>query len=127
MSLLKTIFSFLIFFVGSSSTWAYDSISLDELKKAHDQKSKDTLFLDVRSPGEFAEGHIPGSQNIDFRKVPSQLETIKKYKEIYVYCKSGGRASHSCRFLQSKGLNVKCADRFGFDSWKSQKYKVQKP
>lgn len=60
------------------------------------------LILDVRSPEEYAEGHIPGAVNIHFREVPNQLDAIRELAregEIIVYCERGVRAGIAERSL----------------------------
>lgn len=53
------------------------------------------LILDVRTPGEFEEGHIPGATHIDHRDIDARLHEIDSYKEsaVVVYCLSGMRAA----------------------------------
>ena len=69
-------------------------------------KNKKNVLLDVRTPEEFAEGHVPGAINIDvknnnFTDEISKLDTKKNY---YIYCKSGVRAKLATEKMQEKGL-----------------------
>lgn len=56
------------------------------------------LLLDVRTPEEFAEGHVEGAINIDHTEVAGRLDEIRSlvggdvHKPVVVYCKSGRRA-----------------------------------
>ncbi len=52
------------------------------------------LLLDVRSPGEFASGHLPGAVNIPFDELPGRTEEIAEFRApgVIVYCESGRRA-----------------------------------
>jgi rhodanese-related sulfurtransferase len=64
------------------------------------------LILDVRSPTEFAAGHIPGALNIPYRQVPSRLAELAAYQEqaIVVYCEVGIRAGIAQVALEQAGF-----------------------
>lgn len=65
------------------------------------------LILDVRSPQEYAEGHVPGAINIPHNQIGSRLAEIgsQKDKDIILYCEIGGRASAAANTLQAAGFN----------------------
>ncbi|MDH4234717.1 MAG: rhodanese-like domain-containing protein, partial [Gallionella sp.] len=65
------------------------------------------LILDVRSPQEYAEGHIPGAVNISFDQLSSRLAEIGSYKDkdVVLYCKSGRRAGIAANTLQAAGFS----------------------
>ncbi len=62
------------------------------------------VLLDVRTPQEYKEGHIPGSKNVSLQTI-SEIESITKKKEtpLYVYCHSGARSSRAVSMLQRMG------------------------
>ena len=62
------------------------------------------FLVDVRTPGEFAEGHVKGSVNIPLNTVASQLSKFKNKKNIVVFCRSGGRSSQAKSILNQKGF-----------------------
>jgi phage shock protein E len=67
-------------------------------------KGDPSLFvLDVRTPQEFAAGHVPGAVNIPYDQVASQLGEIPKDKDVVLYCKSGRRAGIAAEVLQASG------------------------
>ncbi|MBY0067295.1 rhodanese-like domain-containing protein [Empedobacter falsenii] len=69
-------------------------------------KSKKNVLLDVRTPEEFAEGHVPGAVNIDVKN-PNFEEEIQKLdtkKNYFIYCKSGVRAKLATEKMQEKGF-----------------------
>jgi len=72
-------------------------------------------IVDVRSPGEFSGGHVPGSLNIPLNKIPDSIERIKSLKgPVVLCCASGMRSSQATDFLKSKG--VECLNGGGWSS-----------
>jgi rhodanese-related sulfurtransferase len=68
-------------------------------------KEKKGTLLDVRSPMEFEENHIPGAINIPLDMVESNIKQILELqKPIVVYCLSGGRSSTAKSILQQNGI-----------------------
>jgi rhodanese-related sulfurtransferase len=76
--------------------------------KAHQLVKDDgALLVDVRSPGEFAGGHIPGALNVPLPELGARApELTKKGKPIVVYCASGMRSASASRVLQRAGAQV---------------------
>ena len=62
------------------------------------------VLLDVRSPQEYREGHIPGSQNVPLQQLDN-VEEVAENKEtaLYVYCHSGMRSRQAVSLLQAMG------------------------
>ena len=62
------------------------------------------ILLDVRSPQEYREGHIPGSQNIPLQTI-DKVRTVAENKDtpLYVYCYSGGRSRQAVQMLRQMG------------------------
>lgn len=73
-------------------------------------QAKPPLLLDVRSPREFAEGHLPGAVNIPHDQLASRLSEIDRDHWVLVYCKSGVRASMAERVLVEEGVEVRQID-----------------
>jgi phage shock protein E len=66
---------------------------------------KEGAFLvDVRTPGEFSEGHVKGSVNIPLDTIPNQMGQFKSKQNIVVFCRSGGRSSQAKSFLEQNGF-----------------------
>jgi rhodanese-related sulfurtransferase len=63
-----------------------------------------TLVLDVREPGEFAEGHIKGAVLVPMGKIPHHAQTIAESGvPVVVVCRSGARASSCESALKQAG------------------------
>lgn len=82
--------------LGCNKKKSFTSISMEEAKKRLENES-DYVLVDVRTPEEYAEGHIPGAINIPNEiiadKKLEQLPDLKK--RIYVYCRSGRRSKEA--------------------------------
>ena len=63
------------------------------------------FLVDVRTPGEFAEGHVKGSVNIPLDRVASQLSKFKNKKNIIVFCRSGARSGQAKSILAQNGFS----------------------
>lgn len=62
-------------------------------------------LVDVRTPGEFTQGHVKGSINIPLDAIPSQLAKFKGKKNIIVFCRSGARSSQAKNILEQNGFS----------------------
>jgi rhodanese-related sulfurtransferase len=58
------------------------------------QGNPDFIIIDVRTPGEFSEGHIEKAINIDFRSETfrNDIDKLNKNKIYLIYCRSGNRS-----------------------------------
>ena len=67
------------------------------------------VLLDVRTSGEYAEGHIPGSKNLPLQSIDKVERMIEnKATPIFVHCLSGARSRQAAAVLQQMGYtNVK--------------------
>lgn len=64
------------------------------------------VVLDVRSPEEVAEGHLPGALAIPHDQVPARLTELGAPREIVLYCRSGRRARLAGESLEAAGFDV---------------------
>ena len=66
---------------------------------------KNSTFVDVRTPGEFAEDHVPGAVNIPLHEISSRIEEFKSMpKPIITYCRSGSRSGMAVSILKKSGI-----------------------
>ena len=62
------------------------------------------VLLDVRTPQEYREGHIPGSINIPLQQLDKAIDAYEnKAVPLFVYCHSGARSRQAAAVLQSMG------------------------
>jgi rhodanese-related sulfurtransferase len=62
------------------------------------------LILDVRTKGEFAQGHIKGSTNIPVDELKINLGKLKKEQTIITCCRSGNRSAMAKSVLEQNGF-----------------------
>lgn len=106
-NLLKIGFLFL-FIVSSSSTISAQNTKAT-IKKPTTQKvkpiaKKETFYVDVRTPAEFAQGSAKGAVNIPLDQIEKQLVKFKGKKNIIVFCRSGKRSSQAKAILEQYGI-----------------------
>lgn len=65
---------------------------------------KTAFLVDVRTPGEFAEGSAPGAVNIPLQELELRLAEMKDKKQIVVFCRSGNRSSQAKLILEQHGF-----------------------
>ena len=64
-------------------------------------------LVDVRTPDEFAAGHIPGAVNIPVQQLDARLSELQpKDAAVVVYCRSGHRSGKAASMLKNAGFNA---------------------
>ncbi|MBK9193017.1 MAG: rhodanese-like domain-containing protein [Crocinitomicaceae bacterium] len=68
--------------------------------------SGNVILVDVRTPEEYAEGHIEGSVNIDYNSADfaTSIDTLDKSKTTLVYCFAGKRGGGAREIMAEKGF-----------------------
>ncbi len=92
-------------------------ISLEEFDERRSQP--DCVVLDVRTPAEFAAGHVPGAVNLnvlapDFRSSAAALDKTKTY---LIHCAHGGRSALAARRLHKLGFPQLQDFSGGWSAW----------
>ncbi len=62
-------------------------------------------LIDVRTPEEFAAGHIPGAVNIPIDELGGRLSELSQAEPVVVYCRSGNRSAQAARILDQAGYS----------------------
>lgn len=97
-----------LFFLAGSATGLAQEMDISQVELMQRiNANHPNLILDVRSPEEYGEGHIPGAINIPFDQLGSRYTEIgsHKDKEVVLYCKSGRRAGIAANTLRAKGFS----------------------
>ena len=94
-------------FSCSAQNQNFRSMEVDEFEKVIADTA--VIRLDVRTPEEYAEGHIEGAQNIDVLNDTFEDKVcalLPKDKVIALYCRSGRRSKKAAGILTAKGFHV---------------------
>jgi len=91
-------------------------------------KTKKPLVLDVRTPDEFAKGHIEGAKNLDFTEnsFEGALAALDKKQPVLLHCASGARSTSSLKVFKKLGFEKVTHLDGGFNAWKSAGLPVAK-
>ena len=120
MRKLLSVFLVAILLAGCSApkeTVSYRQISMDEAITMMEEESG-YIILDVRTPEEFADKHIPGAVNIPNETIGTEEipELPDKDQLILVYCRSGNRSKQASEKLADMGY-TNIVEIGGINSW----------
>lgn len=96
---------------------AYKDVSAAEIE---DMKKKEAgaVVVDVRTPDEYAEGHIPGSRHLPFTEIPARYEELPpKGTPLLVSCQQGVRSRIACNMLAHLGYTKLYNVVEGMNGW----------
>ncbi len=101
-------------------------IKAADLKTRLDRREAVQL-IDVRSPGEFAGGHIPGAVNVPINRLRSALPTltIDHGRPVIAICQTAHRSPPAVRLLKQAGFDAQQL-RGGMISWNRAKFPTTK-
>ena len=92
-------------------------------------QDRDHVLIDVREPGEYAQGHISGAVNLPRGVLEFQIQAhpamacntsdslAQPSRRLVLYCLSGGRAALAADSLQKLGFTAVCSLAGGFNGW----------
>lgn len=103
---------------GCTNSQNFKSVDLAEFKTTL-EKTTDAQILDVRTPGEFAGGHIMNAKNVDWNgsDFDTQVAHLDKEKPVMVYCLSGGRSKKAASHLKELGFKNIIELNGGYLAW----------
>jgi rhodanese-related sulfurtransferase len=109
-----------------SNQGGYFNMKQDEAKRNLEEDSS-IILIDVRTPQEYAEMHIPGSVLIPLDSIKGEAENKLANKEdtIYVYCRSGNRSASAAKILVELGY-AKVYNIGGITTWPYETEKGEK-
>jgi rhodanese-related sulfurtransferase len=104
MKKVIALFASVLLLAGCSSSSSAMDLSVSEFSSKITETG--IITLDVRTPGEFNEGHIEGSKLIDFQSgnFESEIATLDKSKTYAVYCRSGSRSGQAVKIMSDAGF-----------------------
>jgi len=91
-------------------------------------KLGDIQLIDVRTPEEYAKGHLKNSVHINFydSTFMDDMDKLDKSKELYIYCRSGGRSGKASKQLGKMGFTKVYDLQGGIINWNKKNFEVVK-
>ena len=114
---MKKIFGAILFLmlITGCSAGSYTDVSVDEAKEMID--NGEVEVIDVRTPEEFAAGHIPGAKLVPLQVLESMLSELNKDAKYVVICRSGNRSTEASGILAENGFKNIYNMTGGMNEW----------
>jgi phage shock protein E len=112
----------------TAAVQAAPRISQADLIARLDRKDPDVVVLDVRTPEEFAAGHVPGARNLSHDQLAGRLAELGSLrdKEVVLYCRSGRRTALAEDVLRKAGFTKLLHLDGDFLAWQAENRPVEK-
>ena len=110
--------------IGQLST-----VTPDEAATLHETPPADLVVLDVRTPEEFAEGHLDGAVMVDFYAPtsPTRSHSWDANVPYLLYCRSGNRSGQTLSLMQQMGFTDVTEVDGGIAAWQQAGHPVTTP
>ncbi|WCL81049.1 rhodanese-like domain-containing protein [Saprospira sp. CCB-QB6] len=104
------------------------NIAVADFKAALESAGPNLQLVDVRTPGEWAEGTLQNAQKINWNDAAfdQNIQALDKTQAVYVYCRSGARSSRAMARMQSLGFTEVYNLNGGIMAWQNAGYEVVK-
>jgi len=126
--LFVTVLSAILLITPSCTSSEQTDSHLLSPKEVLDKKTNDpnVIVVDVRTPEEYAAGHIENARLINFYDTnwSEQMSQLDKNKPVIVYCAVGGRSGKAYAALQKLGFKTIYDMKGGFDAWKKNQLPI---
>lgn len=123
-----TVVLFLAFCLVQNLLWSqYKKLNSDDFALAMKQ-NKEAILVDVRTPEEFAGGHLVDAINVDVKSdaFGQNILVLDKTKPVLVYCLAGSRSKTASDYLLQKGFTNVIELEGGYLKWTAAKKAVTK-
>lgn len=106
--------------------YLWHDFTMDDLYEVWQNKTERILIMDNRTADEYAKGHVPGSENIPLGTENENINHLKQFDQVYIYCRSGRRAQTTFTNLSFQGLeHLNCISHSGMTDWIKAGYEVE--
>ena len=106
--------SFLLLFITSAIAWSLVACGSTQpvfktVDAAHARPlaaKRNLVVLDLRTPEEYSEGHLPNAVNIDYLdpSFTDKIRELNKKKKYMVYCRSGKRSTQAMEIMKQQNF-----------------------
>ena len=91
-------------------------IQVHEAKQKFDEKT--CKFVDIRDPGSFRAGHIPGALHLHDGNVHEFIRSTDKDAQIVLYCYHGNSSLSAAAYFMENGFKNVASMSGGFEAWR---------
>ena len=91
-------------------------IKLEKVKQHLDDG--DAVIYDIRDPGSFAMGHIPGAIALNNQNLPEVLKTENKSSPVVIVCYHGNDSQSAALFFREQGFSTVHSMIGGMAAWR---------
>jgi hydroxyacylglutathione hydrolase len=117
------------YLVGGMKAWDAAGFPLTEVGQmsVHElnRRARDLQIVDVRSPREWENGHVPGARHIFLPELRKRVDELDRLNPTAVYCGSGYRASIATSILKPAGFEKLWNVPGSWEAWKKAKLPVE--
>jgi rhodanese-related sulfurtransferase len=130
MKALLSIFSFIAILcsISCSNNTTVDIVDLNPVEFKTALEKEKGILIDVRTPEEYIQGHIPGSATINFYddSFKAKLNSIQKDETLFIYCAAGGRSSKAAAMSLELGFAKVYNLSGGIGAWEEQGLEISR-
>lgn len=108
-----TLLLFLV--ISACSMEGYRNVTAEEAKELID--NKEVMILDVRTPEEYEEGHIPTATLIPLQELENRLNELDPSESYLIVCRSGNRSGQASEILTANNFDSIYNMTGGMNSW----------
>ncbi|WP_299433148.1 rhodanese-like domain-containing protein [uncultured Meiothermus sp.] len=120
---MKTLASLVVFLVATAGlAQGFKIVTVDDLNRALSKPK--TFVIDVRTPQEFAQGHVPGAVNWPLQQIEGWWSKVPRDRAVYVKCNTQNRSRVAVQYLLSRGHRDLNLVNGGIQAWTARGFRV---
>ena len=109
------------YMLSSETQEEYGDVTVERTRELL-QEMPSMVILDVRTDGEYRDGHIEGAVNIPVNELEGRLGELEKDDETLVYCRTGNRSGTAVGILKENGYEKIFHMNNGITAWTAAGY-----